>query len=146
MNHGQVTSHPMWRAVLAWLTACSVAGAAISTPLVVPLVFGTANIYGSGNLAAAALIFIGVCMSVIVFTAVPAFALVMLVRITGWRRGLTDTLMPAGIVLVLTAGFLEQGGGAAGPLPLMMALPAALAGYVYWRVAGRPQPPYKEHR
>lgn len=78
-------------------------------------------------------------------TAVPALALVQIVRAAGWPRGYCDVLIPAGLCTLLMLIWVgEASAGARLTAGLWAAAAGGIGGLTYWLVAGRPQPPYDE--
>ncbi|SDM03666.1 hypothetical protein [Maricaulis salignorans] len=131
------------RAVLAWLLACLVGGLSLSAPFAVPIMISDATIYGSGHFSAGLVLALAVIIYTLVLTAIPAIVLVNLVRLFGWRRGIADAAVPAGISFALTT-LLVAGNGdqPVGWLPFLIASVAGISGLTYWLLAGRPRPPY----
>jgi hypothetical protein len=131
------------RAVLAWLLACLVGGLSLSAPFAVPVMISDATIYGSGHFAAGLVLALAAVIYTLGLTAIPAVVLVHLVRLFGWRRGVADAAVPAGILFALTTLLAAPDGNQpVGWLPFLVALVAGLAGFSYWLIAGRPRPPY----
>lgn len=147
----RATGRAPWRAFLAWLLACYVAGILVSAG------FGLFAIMATGDASEAAVsavltspllgAFIG--LWVVVLTALPMLVLTSLVRSVKagrpWADILVGGLMGAALVQIF-AGAMMFGGGdaqtrAAGlALTAGFALAGAISGWVYWRVAGRPRP------
>lgn len=134
-----------WRPVLAWMVACGLASIILYTVLYLPVALMDPAWPHQfiGDLPGYVF---SMWIMIAGFTAIPAFGLVWLARRNRWPRGWTDTLLPASIsVLVINlivagfdiAGWFENWG-----LGLTFFSAGAIAGFAYWRFAGRPRAPY----
>jgi len=131
------------RAVLAWFLACLVGGLPFSAPFAVPIMISEATVYGTGHIAAGFVLALAVVIYTLLLTAIPAVVLVHLVRLFGWRRGVADAAVPAGISFALTTLLVAGNGGQpVGWLPFLIASVAGISGFAYWHFTGRPRPPY----
>ncbi|WP_417477764.1 hypothetical protein [Maricaulis sp.] len=131
------------RAVLAWVLACMVGGLLLTAPLAVPMIIGDGTAPDGDNMLASLVVLLMATLYTLVVTALPAVVLVHLVRWFGWRRGIADVAVPAGILLAFSALITPTDGAQAGSwLPVILAVAAGIAGFAYWHFAGRPRPPY----
>ncbi|WP_417494522.1 hypothetical protein [Maricaulis sp.] len=127
------------RAILAWVLACMVGGLFLTAPLAVPMGAG----YDGENVLASLVVLLMAIIYTLVLTAIPALVLVHLVRWFGWRRGIADVAVPAGILLAFSALITPTDGNQAGSwLPVLLSVVAGIAGFAYWHFAGRPRAPY----
>tara|TARA_R110000868_G_scaffold57591_10_gene177910 strand:- start:7919 stop:8347 length:429 start_codon:yes stop_codon:yes gene_type:complete len=131
------------RAVLAWVGPCLMAGSAVAAPFSLAIMFSDTTAYGTAQISAGVIVMFAGVVYTALFTAIPAIVLVFLVRLFGWRRGLTDAAVPAAVLFAIAT--LVAAGDAAQPVgwtPFIVALAGALGGWSYWHLAGRPRPPY----
>lgn len=134
------------RVALAFLVASIAAAFTITLSFYLTSVFGEGAepITGEG-LAAMLAITVLTGAYVAAFAAIPVIILVWIYRLLKVRRGWGDAITGAllGALLIHLMAFGLSGlTTLPSPLSLLFAVAGAVAGFVYWFLAGRPRPPY----
>ncbi|WP_323762884.1 hypothetical protein [Maricaulis sp.] len=135
------------QAIGAWLVACYVAGAAVSLEFGLYQGIVVENALAAGLSAILIAPFLGFLVGFVVafFTAIPALILTSVIRAIRWPRPLADMIGGAGLGAALIVGIsgiaIARDGRWSGWLTVAgFALAGAISGWVYWQIAGRPQP------
>jgi hypothetical protein len=140
----------LWKRLLR--PALAFLAASTASAFVITLSFYLTSVFGEGaepvtadGLAAMLAITLLTGAYVAVFAAIPVIILVWVFRAIKVRRGWADAITGAilGALLIHLMAFGLSGlTTLPSPLSLLFGASGALAGFVYWVLAGRPRPPY----
>ena len=77
-----------------------------------------------------------------VVSIIPTVAVILIMRFTTWRRGMSDTIAAAFFYGLSSLVIMSASGSFHIELFLYAVTLGALGGFIYWICAGRPRPPY----